>query len=150
MLGLLFCGKRCPYTLQCCQMQPSVHCERTREKGERWPERSLSLHRHQWSVGPAGLVVSKLLVSGSCTSFLQRGKSYIQPSERNLFSPESIFSTARLLASPAGAAVSAVQTALWFERVNVLPKSEESKFFRFPPTRSGLISRKLLKPSSLG
>lgn len=46
--------------------------------------------------------------------------------------------------------ISYVQTPMWSERVNVLPKSEGFQFFCFSPTRSGLISRKLLRFLSPG
>lgn len=55
------------------EFHTAVLAVRSREHIVKGPERkgkggqkNLSLHRHQWGVGQAGLVVSKLLVSGGC------------------------------------------------------------------------------------
>ena len=92
MLGLLFRGKRYTYTLQCwwCVIiSPLWKDQEEREK----VARNISFSPlSPAECGPAGLVVSKLLVSGNCTSCESSGASATANSQRGTCSPQRAFS----------------------------------------------------------
>lgn len=83
--------------------------------------------------GPSILRGSETSVQRRVTHLSQRQSAAPRPSE-----------------TTSGTAFSCLQTPPWLEGVKVLPTSEESKFLCFSPTRSGLISRKLLNSSNPG